>query len=52
MTDHIRSIIDFCMAISQEASIPANIRQLSSHIVATMGANNGGISLSLIYNNF
>ena len=43
MHDFIRTIIDFSMAIAQEAGFSPNVRQLASHIIATVAAENGGI---------
>ena len=42
MHDHIRAIVDLSISIAQETNCSPNIRQLASHIIATIGAQNGG----------
>ena len=44
MHDLIRPIIDFSMAIAQEAGFSPNVRQLASHIIATVAEENGSNS--------
>ena len=41
MQEHIRNIIDLSIAIAQENNCTPNIRQLASHIIATIGSQNG-----------
>lgn len=45
MHDHMRTIIDLSLAIAQERNFSPNVRQLASHIVATIGYENGGMEL-------
>lgn len=49
MRDHIRTIIELSLAIAETQNFSPSVRQLASHIVATIAYENGGMVLSSLF---